>query len=139
MATSLLYLGLCLGPYSILVTASSGGVCNCCSCYGCCKVAGAAIKVTSGTAIGTTYSTAVKIAGGIGRTASGIGGGSYRACWRDRACADGACVDKAYADGACADKAYTDGACADRAYADRACVDRAYMDEACGYPLLEFP
>ena len=80
MAIFLLYLGLCLGPYSILVTASSGGVyvCSCCGCYGCCsyrgcyRVAGAAIEVASGAAIGTTCSTAVRIA-------SGIGGAFYRA------------------------------------------------------------
>ena len=74
MATSLLYLGPCLGPYSILVTASSGGVYiyNCYIRCGCYRVAGAAIKVASSTAIGTTYSTAVKIAGGIS-------GASYRA------------------------------------------------------------
>ena len=77
MATSLLYLGLCLSPYSILVTAGSGGVCvySCCSCCGCYKVAGAAIKIASGAAIGTTYSIAVKIAGGIS-------GGSYRRYYR---------------------------------------------------------
>ena len=76
MATSLLYLSPYLGSYSILVTASSGGVCvcGCCGCYsyyGCCGVAEAAIRVTSGAAIGTTYSTAVRIA-------SKISGGSYR-------------------------------------------------------------
>ena len=64
MATSLLYLGPCLGPYSILGTASLGGVyrCSCCGCY---RVAGAAIRVAGGTAIGTTYGAAVRIAGGI--------------------------------------------------------------------------
>ena len=71
----MLYLGPCLGIYSILVIASSGGVymyscCGYCSCY---RVAGAAIKVTSSTAIGTTCSTVVKIAGGIGGAASRIG------------------------------------------------------------------
>ena len=75
MATSLLYLGLCLGPYSILVTAGSGGVCMC-SCCSCCGVAGAAIGVAGGAAIGTTCGTAVGIASGIGGVASGIGGGS---------------------------------------------------------------
>ena len=119
MATFLLYLGLYLGSCSILVTASSGGVCvcSCCSCYGCYRVAGAAIGVTSGTAIRTTYSTAVGIAGGIGGVASGIG-----MSFTDLACCagclgavgvrgdvsalkwDGACVDRAYAD-----EAYTDG------------------------------
>ena len=84
MATSLLYLGLCLGPYSILVTASSGGVymysyCSDCGCY---RVAGAAIKVASSTAIGTTYGTAVKIASGIGRAASEISRAFYRASYR---------------------------------------------------------
>ena len=54
MATFLPYLGPCLGFYSILVTASSGGVCvcSCYSYYGCCGVAGAAIRVTSGAASG---------------------------------------------------------------------------------------
>ena len=75
MATSLLYLGLCLGFYSILVTASLGG--SCYSCCGCCGVAGAAIKVASSIAIGTTCSTAVKIAGGIGGAASRISRGFY--------------------------------------------------------------
>ena len=79
MATSLLYLGPCLGPCFILVTASSGGVCmcgccSCCSYCGCCGVAGAAIRVASGIAIRTTCSAAVGIAGGIGGAASGIGG-----------------------------------------------------------------
>ena len=71
---SLLYLGPCLGPYSTLVTAGSGGVCIC-SCYGCCGccgVAGAAIEVTSGAAIRTTCSAAVKIAGEISRVAGEI-------------------------------------------------------------------
>ena len=124
MATSLLYLGPCLGPCFILVTAGSGGVCvySCCSCCSCCGVAEAVIRVAGGTAIGvaggavirvatgavigTTSGAAVGIASGIGRAAGGIGGGSYRACWRDGACADGAC-----ADGACADGACVDGAC----------------------------
>ena len=81
----MLYLSLCLGPYSILVTASSGGICVCsyCSCYG---VAGAAIRVISG-------------------AASGISG----------ACVDGAYVDGACIDGAYTDRAYIDGACGDRA------------------------
>ena len=75
MATFLLYLGPYLGPCSILVTASSGGVCiySCCSYCGCCGVAGAAIGVAGGAAIGTTSGTVVKIAGGIG-------GGSYGYC-----------------------------------------------------------
>ena len=81
MATSLLYLGhylgLCLGPYSILGTAGSGGVyiCSCFSCYSCYRVAGAAIKVASSAVIGTTCGTAVKIA-------SGISGAFYRASCR---------------------------------------------------------
>ena len=88
MATSLLYLGPCLGPYSTLVIASLGGVCmyNCYSYYGCCGVAGAAIKVTS-------------------KAANGIGG----ACM-DGACIDRACTDRAYTDGACRDGACR-GAC----------------------------
>ena len=67
MATSLLYLGLCLGPCFILVTAGSGGVCarSCYSCCGCCRVAEAAIKVVGGAAIGTTCGVAVGIASGI--------------------------------------------------------------------------
>ena len=74
MATSLLYLGLCLGLCSTLGTVGSGSVCvcSCCSCYSCCRVIGAVIKVTSGTAIGITCSTAVRIASRIGGTASGI-------------------------------------------------------------------
>ena len=116
----LLYLSPYLSPYSILVTASSGGVYiySCCSCCGCYKVAGAAIKVTGGTAIKITCSTAVKIAGGISKAASGI-----KISFIDLACCasclgavgvrgdisalkwDEACADKAYAD-----KAYTDGA-----------------------------
>ena len=81
MATSLLYLGPCLGPCSILVTAGSGGVCvcSCCSYCGCCRVTGGvAIGVASGAAIGTTCSVAVGIAGGIG-------GGSCGRCWEDGA------------------------------------------------------
>jgi hypothetical protein len=68
MATSLLYLGPCLGPCSILGTASLGSVCVC-SCFsycGCYRVAGAAIRVASGAAIGITCGTAVGIAGRIG-------------------------------------------------------------------------
>ena len=74
MATSLLYLGFCLGPYFILGTASSGGVyvCSYCSCCGCCGVTGAVIGVASGTAIGITCSAVVGIVGGIGGAASGI-------------------------------------------------------------------
>ena len=61
----MLYLSSYLGLYSILVTASLGGsYYSYCGCYG---VAGAAIKIASGTAIGTTYSTAVEIAGGINK------------------------------------------------------------------------
>ena len=68
MATSLVYLGPCLGPYFILGTAGSGNIymCSCCSCYGCYGVVGAAIRLASNTAIGTTCSTAVRIASGIG-------------------------------------------------------------------------
>ena len=80
MATFLLYLGPYLGPYSILVTAGSGGVYiySCCSYCGCYRVAGAAIKVAGGTTIRITYSIVVGIASGIGEAASGIGRGSYR-------------------------------------------------------------
>ena len=46
---------------------------SCYSCYSYYRVAGAAIKVASNTAIGTTCSIAVEIAGGIS-------GGSYRRC-----------------------------------------------------------
>ena len=76
MATSLLYLGPCLGPYSILVTAGSGGVYvySCCSCYGCCGVAGAAIGVASSAVIRTTCGAAVGIVSRISRAASGISG-----------------------------------------------------------------
>ena len=86
MATSLLY----LGSYFILVTAGSGGIYiySCYSYYSCCGVIRAAIKVTSSTVIGITCSAAIKIAGGISRTASGIGrtaskisGGFYRYCY----------------------------------------------------------
>ena len=81
MATSLLYLGPCLGPCSTLVTAGSGGVCvcSCCGCCGCCGVAGAAIGVAGGAAIGTTCGTAVGIASGIGGAAGGISGAFYGA------------------------------------------------------------
>ena len=75
MATSLLYLGPCLGPYSILGMASLGGV-YIYSCYSCCRVAGAAIRVAGGTAIGTTYGAAVGIAGGIGGASYGASCGA---------------------------------------------------------------
>ena len=76
MATSLLYLGLCLSPYSILVTAGLGGVYiySCCSCYSCCRVAKAAIRVASGAAIGITCSTVIEIAS---RISGGFCGGFY--------------------------------------------------------------
>ena len=57
----MLYLGLYLGPYSILSTASLVRVIG---------VIKAVIKITSSTAIGTTGNTAVKIAGRISGTAS---------------------------------------------------------------------
>ena len=78
MATFLLYLGPCLGPCFILVTANSGGVCvcSCCGCCGCYGVAGAVIGVAGSTVIGTTCGAAVKIASGIGGAAGGISGGS---------------------------------------------------------------
>ena len=78
MATSLLYLGPCLSAYSTLGPAGSGSVCvcSCCSCCSCCRVAGAAIRVAGGAAIGITYGAAVKIAGGIGGASCGA---SYRA------------------------------------------------------------
>ena len=71
-----MYLGLCLGLYSILVIAGSGSVCmcSCCSCCSCCKIVGVAIGVTGSTAIGITCNTAVKIAGGIS-------GGSCKYCY----------------------------------------------------------
>ena len=80
MATFLLYLGPCLGSYSILVTASLGGVyiysyCGCCNYY---RVARAAIKVTGNAAIGTTYNTAVKIASGISGITNKISEAFYR-------------------------------------------------------------
>ena len=77
MATSLLYLGPCLGPYSILITAGLGGVYiySCCSYCGSYRVAGAAIRVAGGAAIGITCSVAVGIA-------SGIGGGFCGDCYR---------------------------------------------------------
>ena len=80
MATFLLYLGPCLSPYSILVTAGSGGVCvySCYSCCGCYRVAKAAIRVASSTAIRTTYGAAVGIASGISKAVSRIGENSYR-------------------------------------------------------------
>ena len=89
MATSLLYLSPCLGPYFILVTAGSGGVCvcsycSCCSCYG---VTRAAIEIAGNTAIGTTYSAAIKMASGINRTANRISRGSYGDSYR------GSCKD----------------------------------------------
>ena len=74
-----MYLSLCLGPCFILVIASSGNICVY-SCYSCCGVVGAAIRVTGGAAIGTTCGAAVGIAGGIGGTAGGIGGGSCGRC-----------------------------------------------------------
>ena len=120
MATSLLYLGPCLGPYSILITAGSGGVYiySYYSYYSCCGVAGAAIKITSSTAIGTTYNTAVGIASKIGGTASGIG-----ILFIDLAC----CASYLGAVGVRGDVSALewDGACADRAYADGACTDKA--------------
>ena len=80
MATSLLYLGPCLGLCSILVTAGSGGVCvyNYCSYYSCYRVAGAVIEVASSIAIRTTYSAAVKIASKIGGAANRISRGFYK-------------------------------------------------------------
>ena len=58
----MLYLGPCLGPCSILGTASLVGVVG---------ATGAVIGVAGGAAIGTTSSTAVGIASGIGGTAGG--------------------------------------------------------------------
>ena len=83
MATFLLYLGPYLGPYFILVTASLSSIYiySCCSYCGCYRVAGAAIRVASSTAIGTTCGTAVGIAGGIGGAASGIGKAFYKASY----------------------------------------------------------
>ena len=80
----MLYLGLCLGPYSILVTAGLGGVyiysyCSYCggSCGGYCFILSIA-----GLAIGTTSGTAVEIAGRINR---GSYGDFYR-CYYRRYC-----------------------------------------------------
>ena len=81
MATSLLYLGPCLGPYFILVTAGLGG--SCCSYCGCCGVAKAAIRVAGGAAIGTTCGAAVGIANGIGRAFYRT---SYKCFYRDSYC-----------------------------------------------------
>ena len=59
--------------------AGLGGVYiySCCSYYGYYKIAGAAIKVTSGVIIRTTYSTAVGIAS---RISEGFYGGSCTYC-----------------------------------------------------------
>ena len=86
------------------------------------------------------------MAGGIGKTAGGIGGGSCGDCcrdscgdsWWDGARADRACVDGACADEACADGACIDGACTGGAYTGGACTDGAYIDKACSCPLLGF-
>ena len=67
-------------------------MCSYCSYYGCYRVAGAAIRVTS------------KVASGISRA------------YIDGACVDGAYIDRAYTDGA-----YTDGACGDRVYRGAYC------------------
>ena len=126
----MLYLGSYLGSYSILVTAGSGGVYiySCCSYYSCCRVAGAAIKVTGGAAIGTTYSTTVRIASGIGGAASEIKMSftdlAYYASCLGAVGVRGD-VSALKWDGAYADRACADGACMDRAYADKACVDEA--------------
>ena len=109
MATSLLYLGFCLGFCFILVTASSGGVCvcSCCGCHSCCKVAGAVIEVAGGAAIRTTCNAAVGIAGGIGGAFCGAScgafccGASCWACWRDGVCINRACAGRACLDRAC--------------------------------------
>ena len=137
MATSLLYLGPCLGPCSTLVTAGSGGVyiCSCCSCYSYCGVARAAIRVASGAAIRTTCSAAVGIASGIGGAASGI-----RMSFTDLACCAGCLgavgvrgdVSALKWDGACADRACADGACSDGACLNKACPGRAYYGACCG-------
>ena len=81
MATSLLYLDPYLGPYFILGTVGSGGVYiySCFSYYSYYRVAEAAIGVTSGTVIGTTYSVVVGIANRISRAAGGISRAFYRA------------------------------------------------------------
>ena len=113
-------------------------MCSYCSCCGCCRVTKAAIKVAGGTAIGTTYSTVVKIASGIGGAASGI-----RMSFTDLACCtsclgivgvrgdvsalkwDGAYIDEAYIN-----RAYTDGAYRDGAYRDKTCTDGVCGDGA---------
>ena len=103
MATSLLYLGLYLGPYSILITAGSGGVyiysyCSCCGCYRVARAAirvanSTAIRVATGTVIGITSGTTVGIANRISRGSYGhyykyycgdFYRGFYKNCWQDR-------------------------------------------------------
>ena len=80
----MLYLGLYLGLYFILITASSGGVYiySCCSYYSCYRVAGAVIKIASSIVIRTTYSTAVEIASKIGEAASKINKAFYKTFYR---------------------------------------------------------
>ena len=146
MATSLLYLGLCLGFCSILVIASSGGVCvySCCSCCGCCGVVGVAIEVASGTVIRTTCSAAVGIAGGIGGCSCGYRCGCCCGCFCCGGCFGAYCwwVRMLFIDLACC--AGCLGVVGVRGGVlvlkwDGACVDRACTDGACSCPLLEFP
>ena len=107
-------------------------MCSCYSCCGCCRVVEAAIKVTSGVAIGTTYSTAVKIASGIGGVSNGI-----KISFIDLACCTGCLGTVGVRGDVLALK--QDRACADGAYVDGAYTDKAYTDKAYSYLLLEFP
>ena len=75
----MLYLGPCLGPYSILVTAGLGGVYiySCCSCCGGSYKGYYSTLSTASSAIGTTGSAAVEIVGGISRGSYGDFCGHY--------------------------------------------------------------
>ena len=57
-------------------------MCSYCSCCDYCRVAKAVIRVTSGAAIGTTYSVAVGIASRINKIASKISGAFCGRCCR---------------------------------------------------------
>ena len=120
MATFLLYLGPYLGPCSILVTASSGGVYiySCCSycgyCYGCyCGDYYGGYSCCGDSYggycwwVGILFTDLAYYAGCLG--AVGVRGDVLALEW-DGAYTDGACADGVYTDGACIDGAYTDGA-----------------------------